>query len=59
MRDTPEALERTRKRLIVTGIPLAALCLVFGVIFGGIYAVCAAFGAYVAMRVIDLIHSRT
>ena len=57
MRDTPESLERTRKRLIITGIPLAAASLAFGIVCGGIYALCAAFGMYVAMRVADLVHS--
>jgi hypothetical protein len=53
------SLERTRKRLIFTGIPLATICLGFGILFGGIYAMCAAMGVYVAMRTHALIHERT
>lgn len=48
-----------RKWLIVTGAPLALLCLAMGVWFGGIYAVAAIMGYQILGRVLDLIEERT
>jgi hypothetical protein len=49
----------SRKWLIVTGAPLAIMCLAMGVWFGGIYAASAIMGYQMLDRVLDLIEERT
>ncbi len=47
-----------RKWLIITGIPLAALNLGFGLWFGGVYAALAVLGMSIAFQVAALVDGK-
>lgn len=59
MNTLEKRLDRMRFWLIVTGVPLAVISIVFGIFFGGPFAIASVMGTYIAVRTADLIAEKS